>query len=408
MFGRKHNNMKGHSTRNRRFAVESLEDRRLMAANTMGGEPFVGPEQYAAESPKTAMVSSAEPGGNSGGQTAPTTGATIPSAPPAFDSSLTARWVQYGTSNLQQFVVDGSDYDDVVKVLDYRVNGSDAYFTVQLEKWSNGVQLSSSMSRYHKSPGAEHHPVVYVQGKGGDDKIENNTGASLNASGGVGHDWIYGGTTTDYIFGDDGYDLLYGRGGADYLYGGDRTDNLYGGEGNDILYGGTDGDYLYGNAGNDYLFGEAGDDGLYGDDATNNPAVAGWDWLYGGIGNDTLRGDAGDDTIYGNDGDDLIWGGWGNDWMEGGNHNDKIYGEDGSDVLYGNEGKDEVYGGNGDDYLNAGYRTGPSIDEPEILWGGQGADCFIRHKSTFGFDDDDRFIDYNSGAGDWTENVWHW
>jgi Ca2+-binding RTX toxin-like protein len=55
-------------------------------------------------------------------------------------------------------------------------------------------------------------------------------------------------------------------------------------------------------------------EGLYGDDATNIPAVAGWDWLYGGIGIDTLPGDAGD-TNYGNDGDDLIWGGWGNDWM---------------------------------------------------------------------------------------------
>ncbi|MDR3618310.1 MAG: hypothetical protein P4L85_03095 [Paludisphaera borealis] len=358
--------MKTRSSRSFRPGLVSLENRRVLSASAVAAVPVV---------------------------------VSPPLDPPPFDTVLSGSMLSYSSGD-RYISIDGSDYDDTIRILDYQP-GPNAVISIRLQQVSNGVVLSDRTVRFHPGGNLSPNMPLSIQGKGGNDTILNNTAASMSASGGDGNDYFSGGSGDDSFVGGNGDDYAYGNAGNDYLMGGDGNDTLIGDAGNDFLTGDSGDDYLMGGSGNDFLYGYAGADSLYGG--------IGDDALLGGIGNDTLSGDAGKDTLYGEAGVDTLDGGDGDDALFGGLGDDYLYGGNGNDRLSGNEGWDHLYGGNGNDYLDAGYFIADgSLEWGEYLSGGAGADTFVRHKSFFGFDDPDYFTDYNSGQGDSTDNVWHW
>src|SRR3954447_25062150 len=94
--------------------------------------------------------------------------AGAPAQVEAFDPYLNVSFQEgYQGKYLQ---VDGSDYDDVVKVLDYRP-GTNGLVSLQLEQYSGGVQLSSRVVRYHANFTTSY--PVRVDAKGGNDTVVN-------------------------------------------------------------------------------------------------------------------------------------------------------------------------------------------------------------------------------------------
>jgi hypothetical protein len=65
---------------------------------------------------------------------------------------------------------------------------------------------------------------------------------AFNATGGVGHDQLFGGSKRDSLNGGDDNDVLSGGGGRDTLIGGKGDDVLFGGRGRDRLTGGDGAD----------------------------------------------------------------------------------------------------------------------------------------------------------------------
>lgn len=221
---------------------------------------------------------------------------------------------------------------------------------------------------------------ITASGGAGDDRIfAFSMTSSVNLNGEAGNDTLAGGSAADVLDGGDGDDVLHGRNGNDTLLGGagvdillgdgftadgtanvgDDTisggageDRLFGHLGNDTLNGGDDDDDLYGDEGDDTLNGDAGNDVLNGDSSLNQ--LHGNDTLNGGAGNDDIIAKGGDDEVNGGDGDDGLSGGEGSDTMVGGAGNDTLNGDAGADALSGGTGTDTLMGGAGDDVLVGG------------------------------------------------------
>jgi Ca2+-binding RTX toxin-like protein len=399
--------MKKPPSKSYRPSMLHLEDRRLMAAGILPTGP----------------------------------GNTTPAAPPPlpaaqFDTTLTVGTVTDHRVNpaTSYILVDGSDYDDHIQVLNYQPGQS---LTFQLEKWSNGVQLSSNTTTVNiRGLNLQLNSPLQIIGRGGNDQIFNLTSAKFNIDGGTGRDFIKtgpggdianGGDDNDTIIGGTGNDVLYGGNGDDYIRGGDGADTIVDTQGKNVLYGeggddliqppnfslggNPDGDTIYGGPGNDTIYGGPGKDTIFGEG--DNDVIEGQggnDVINGGDGNDVIHGD---NTVFsrGSDGNDTIDGGTGNDTIYGGGGDDTIYGGDGNDSLFGEGGRDFLSGGNGNDYLDGGYWAYGSpfggINVADQLYGGAGADTFVRHKVVFSSDDTDVFADYNGAQGDTTKNVWH-
>src|SRR4029079_19123861 len=96
-----------------------------------------------------------------------------------FDYVLNGTFQSLGNGK-DQILVDGSDYDDVIHVL--AVVQTMHSVKLQLEQWSNGQKLSSKIVTYHDQKLDVYNPVS-VYGKGGNDKIYNDTNARMLASG---------------------------------------------------------------------------------------------------------------------------------------------------------------------------------------------------------------------------------
>jgi len=106
--------------------------------------------------------------------------------------------------------------------------------------------------------------------------------------------------------------------------------------------------------------------------------------VQGGAGNDTIDGSAQLNRFVslildGGAGNDVMKGGAGIDILIGGDGNDDLNGGAGSDVLFGNAGTDKLDGGTDDDY--------------DLLFGGEGADVFVKRRR-------DLFVDFQASTGD--------
>jgi Ca2+-binding RTX toxin-like protein len=339
---------------------------------------------------------------------------TVQAADP-FDTVLSASFRPNGDKVV--VLVDGSDHDDVVRVTGYTPTS----VSLHLESWANGQRIFSRDVTVH-ALNLDPTFAVQVVGKGGNDRIRNDTVAPGLLDGGAGDDVIYTGAAGNTALGEDGDDTIIGRGGNDALWGGGGNDYIRGGAGRDAIRGGTGNDLLFGEPGNDFLGGDEGDDILWGmdgadglDGGTGNDVLygdqlglySGNDSLSGSQGNDLLFGDGGADTLTGDDGNDSLHGGAGNDVVSGNGGNDYLSGEEGNDRLYGNGGMDFLYGGAGNDSLNGG------IDDPDgtcdTLQGDAGADTFVRHHFVSPWKADyDIFNDFHKSEGDTVSNLWHW
>lgn len=207
--------------------------------------------------------------------------------------------------------------------------------------------------------------VLLVSGVALAANITCPTGENGLCEGTTGDDTLTGTGARDTIKGLAGIDTLYGRGFPDYLEGGGGNDTLRGEAGNDTFYGDTNDPFSV-VGGNDLLLGGPRDDKLYGG--------PGNDRMSGGPGNDKVDGSSfaprsNINTMHGDDGDDEVYGGYG-----------ELYGDGGDDSLRPNDGDSVVYGGSGNDTLRAGTyreRQGPTdVGYTYEMVGGPGEDSF--------------------------------
>lgn len=281
---------------------------------------------------------------------------------------------------------------------------------------------------------------ISFHGNEGNDLFENQTAIKSEAHGGMGFDVLKGGSHHDKLFGEGDQDYLYGNDGNDYLVGGGGFDRLVGGGGNDTLRGSGDSNgILYNDNQHDFLSGGQGydkvvdqvlenaeltknylklasfsgnvveynmlssiesiqlqgnsldntiDASAYSGGALHVNGGNGDDVLIGSNGVDVLLGGNGNDTIRGNKGTDVILGGQGDDILDGDEGNDFVFGNDGDDTLRGGKGNDTLLGGSGNDNLygqagNDGLKGGTGDDG---LFGGAGTDTLT------GGADEDRFL----------------
>src|SRR4051794_30815000 len=157
--------MRKQRTKKFRPSLLHLEDRKLMTVR-------VGPV-----------------GADTGGLSLPPVVVTPPAIPP-FDNDLTVTLtVDHRVSPaVADIEVDGSDFEDHVQVLDYRPGQS---VSVQLEKWSNGVQLSNSIETlYLAGVSLRANTPLTVLGRGGNDQVRNLTAIMAHIEGGTGNDFI--------------------------------------------------------------------------------------------------------------------------------------------------------------------------------------------------------------------------
>jgi Ca2+-binding RTX toxin-like protein len=152
---------------------------------------------------------------------------------------------------------------------------------------------------------------------------------------------------------------------------------------------GEDGqDTLFGGYGDDAMDGGNGDDLLYG--------TAGRDSMRGGLGNDTIYGGSGDDSLWGDGGSDDIYGGSGNDVLNGFGESDRLFGGADNDTIYDGLGDDYVDGGSGDDHFIAGGGN-------DYFRGGSGFDTLDYSQSTVGITAD---LSKHWVTADGTSQVW--
>ncbi|ESQ88929.1 hypothetical protein ABAC460_14200 [Asticcacaulis sp. AC460] len=204
--------------------------------------------------------------------------------------------------------------------------------------------------------------------------LYNNDTRSLieNATGGSGHDTIYGNDAANTFHGNGGNDRLYAYGGGDLVYGEAGNDYLDGWSGADTLFGGDGTDTLWGYSGNDYLSGGNDNDTINGE--------GGNDYLSGGAGADSLVGGSGNDTYYVDDAGDILselyWGGGTElvyvsfSYTLGAEFENLTLTGSGSINGTGNADDNAIIGTNGHNRLDGGGGT-------DTLTGGQGNDTYI-------------------------------
>lgn len=335
--------------------------------------------------------------------------------PPEYDTSLNA-YVQ--TSNgKNRVIIDGSDMRDVITVQSY----SNSNLKLRLDQLNSDGTVWISRTVTLNVKNLDPLKSLEIYGKDKADQITNLTSLKASVWSGDGNDHVNAGSGGDTVYGGNGVDNFNGQAGKDYLRGGGGGDNLYGDAGEDLLYGEAGNDFVYGGSENDSIWGGLGDDTLHGDGGNDTiygdngsfGTTGGMDIVFGGLGDDLILGEGGHDVLHGDfgigdvdGGNDMLYGGAGNDKLNGNGGNDKLYGEEGHDELHGQNGVDTLYGGAGNDRLDGGFND-PNF-YCDSLFGGLGADVFVRHKSALGVDDADVFQDLSSAQGDSTDNIWHW
>lgn len=153
----------------------------------------------------------------------------------------------------------------------------------------------------------------------------------------------FGTESSEFILCDDVSRMIVCRSGAD---------TVTGGAGDDLIYGNQEADKLSGGAGDDTIFGGQGDGEPW-------PDASGLFRKQGGL--EEIDGGEGNDLIYGNFGDELMNGGEGNDTLYGGQNEDTLSGGAGDDVLFGNRNADVLVGGTGNDVFYASANSGHDV-----------------------------------------------
>jgi Ca2+-binding RTX toxin-like protein len=357
------------SARFRRFCMERMEERQMMAADLMAkmagnaivASPAAGTAATVQVAPQVAGKLSTSKVALASGTAAQFTSTTAPLSNAVINGGILE---QAPSTTLQPSVklVNGS-------ILIHGTSGNDIV-TVALEGNYYYVNLNNKNYVFAKS--AVNGGDVSFYGFDGNDSFRNEASSQLRAIvfGGNGDDTIAGGRKDDILDGGDGIDHIYGMAGNDYIAtgngawnyveGGAGDDKIHGGDGMDYLNGNDGRDLIYGYLGEDYLEGGNGNDSLFGGEGDYS-----YNYLSGGAGDDELYGGWGEDYMVGNSGDDILAGRAGNDYLDGGSGYDRLHGEAGDDTLKGGiDGtSDSMYGGTGrDTFINEQYFT---------WWGGE-------------------------------------
>jgi Ca2+-binding RTX toxin-like protein len=229
----------------------------------------------------------------------------------------------------------------------------------------------------------------FLQAVNGDNLYGDAGWDTLN--GGPQHDKLIGGPGSDSEFGNGGDDWFWETGECNYPCPPNGPDEFHGGAGldrveytdrvdpitvtiDDMADDGAAGE-------NDNVFTDVEDlRGGHGDDTLTGSAFAnridgcfGSDTVNGGAGDDTLGGDAecignpGSDTIHGDTGDDVIYGD--SELQNSGDQPDQLFGDDGADIITGGGGADHMEGGANSDIF---YAKDGFVD---TLDGGTGTDA---------------------------------
>lgn len=163
-------------------------------------------------------------------------------------------------------VIAGTSGNDTVTVHDYSAsyyrvnfNGSNQYFLKSAITTGNTFFYGYEGNDYFNSYVPTALRNVCYGGNGNDTLIGYNNTDWLYGQ--DGDDTLYGYAGNDVLDGGNGNDKLHGMSGNDWLYGGTGNDKLYGGTGYDYLYGQDGNDFLdagssgeYVNGGNGYDF----------------------------------------------------------------------------------------------------------------------------------------------------------
>jgi len=192
--------------------------------------------------------------------------------------------------------IEGTNFDDVVQVQEQQfgqiqvtmtVNGAGQITKTFDPSQVNQIKFVGANGDDYFVNNTDISAIAY--GQAGNDVLIGGSNKDF-LFGGEDNDRLYGRDGNDTVFGEAGNDVLYGGNGADTMNGGSDRDAMFGQDGNDIMKGGSGNDQMYGGYGNDDMFGEAGNDNLYGQ--------AGNDDMWGGTGTDTFRGGSGYDRAH--------------------------------------------------------------------------------------------------------------
>ncbi len=267
-----------------------------------------------------------------------------------------------------------------------------------------------------------------IYGEDGADTLRGEDGSDI-LYGGAGHDDLTGGAGDDRLYGDGGRDdlngglgadRLYGGGGDDRLWGNDDADHLYGDGGDDRLFGGAGDDLIYGGAGDDFLVGGSGTDMLHGGDGNDTVdysledrsvyvALGDFDWVPDQESGVTLHSGYArvyepteglpnrkvteiltsiENVIGGSADDVLVARTFEGSRLEGRDGDDELFGQYGNDALLAGSGDDDVLDGLGDDSVDLG--SGDDVfwwnGGTDSVRGGAGADRFYIDPVREGFE----------------------
>jgi cyclophilin family peptidyl-prolyl cis-trans isomerase/Ca2+-binding RTX toxin-like protein len=201
--------------------------------------------------------------------------------------------------------------------------------------------------------------ALALLGNGNDTLNGAASPVGIDATGGIGDDFILGSIFNDTLAGGDGNDYVFGDAGRDSILGDAGNDTITGGAQADTVRGGTGEDRVNGAGGNDQIFGDEDFDRVYG--GSGNDAID------LGSGRNRAWGDDGNDTLIGGNSSDRMWGGIGDDILYGRGGVDGLYGEDGNDTLFGGDGFDFFLGSTGTDSADFDETEDDFRDQVEIL-----------------------------------------
>ena len=245
------------------------------------------------------------------------------------------------------YIVDNGG-DQILEELDNGIDTVQADFSYQLGENLENLTLTGNAA---------------INGTGNDlDNVLIGNSSNNILSGGLGNDTYWAGSSDivieevdagiDTVKSDISYALASNIENL-ILTGEMQVDGVGNGMGNE-LSGNGQANLLDGGDGNDRIFGNYGDDNLNGG--------AGSDDLYGESDNDVLNGGDDDDYLYGHDGNDVLFGGNGVDQLYGGWHNDTYILDDSLDTV-----TEEAYEGIDTIQSKVSYTLGANVENIILL-----------------------------------------